>query len=855
MSIQQLFFTGDVAVATDPYWQYVQILFQPGGADGDTTTTGVIDSLDGVTWTEYNALYPVTVSGFSPYLSSYPYTPATQAKSYLLGNPYFTNTGTQYQPSAASRTISTFNGQQDFTIECWFYYARTASSNNNSFNLAYIQRASSPSTTPIGFYVNEQPGHGLYLYPFAGGLITVNNETEWNNQFFPPMSWNHLAFVRDGSNYKYFVNGKLIATRPTSSFSPLLTDYDTVKIGVEATQYFASYFVCDSRLVAGTAVYTSDFTPPTQPLLPITGTKFLLNGSAAKLSNVGYQAKGIASGFMSEAPFASYPSFAVNTAGSCAVSSNYSLYNQGSLYAGNSGVTNRRGYYRFKGVNISDLRPQTFEGWFYFPPGSTYTELFCACRSYSDPTNTNNLAIYCVRGNDSLSFGYPTGGGFITYSLEDVNCGFTTGVWYHIAIHRATNKVTSLWVNGVFIANGSAVGPTFQGYFGYDVLVGTTSGGGDGMYVDSFRYTSSVSRYTAAGFTPEKFPSQGVGANGGLQNYGQILYPKLNAQSGQPYNGNSTTNQIPFDFIVPANVTSISAVCIGCGGSAGGGGGGLCYGTFSVTPGEVLKLKVGKSLSLYNYYHQTDPLNSGTSSIYRSNGTMIMEAAGGSSGAYRYGQSGGIGGGYFIGAGVTNSGGGNGGYGGAYESYYSSDDGITYAVGAGGGGAAGYTGPGGYGGNAIGGAATAGTAGNGGGGGGGGGGDYQVYEDPECGTDLVYSRGGWGGGTGLFGQKLSGTGGNASVYGGVSVGDGQPGSIKNVGATYNSYPIYFAYGGGSYGGSGGGEFYNSCNNWRTFYGGSSDYVTSTGGIRLIWGTGRYYPNTNTDDIPTASQPT
>lgn len=164
----------------------------------------------------------------------------------------------------------------------------------------------------------------------------------------------------------------------------------------------------------------------------------------------------------------------------------------------------------------------------------------------------------------------------------------------------------------------------------------------------------------------------------------------------------------------------------------------------------------------------------------------------------------------------VGDGGGNGG------SSSVSLSGIFNSQGAsGGGGAGGYTGNGGNGG--VGGVFVSnGSAGAGGGGGGGGGA-----------TTAANSGGGGGGGTGLQGQGANGSGGGTGTYIG---GGGTAGSSGTVGASGSAV--------GQDGGPAGRV--NQGGNGGTYGGGAGCSRVSgsggSGGVRLIWGEGRSFPN-------------
>lgn len=193
-------------------------------------------------------------------------------------------------------------------------------------------------------------------------------------------------------------------------------------------------------------------------------------------------------------------------------------------------------------------------------------------------------------------------------------------------------------------------------------------------------------------------------------------------------------------FVVPAGVTSISAVCVGAGGWASNGtgrGGDLRYAiSIAVVPGETLTVEVP--------IVHTD----GSAQILRSS-TVLLEAASGGVDTAVVGTSSTIGG---------NIGGGDGGRG-------------RNSTGAGG-GAGGYSGNGGA---ASSNSPGAGSAGVGGGGGGG---------------AVNGGIGGGGGGVGLLGEGPSGAGGTTGSRGGKAGSggtDGGPGTSSSFGGPGGLY--------------------------------------------------------------------
>lgn len=262
-----------------------------------------------------------------------------------------------------------------------------------------------------------------------------------------------------------------------------------------------------------------------------------------------------------------------------------------------------------------------------------------------------------------------------------------------------------------------------------------------------------------------------------------------------PVGQQAYTSSGTFTFVVPAGVTSISAVCVGGGGGggndtddtepgSGGGGGGLAYqASIAVTPGESLTVVVGSGGG--------SNTAGGQSRIHRSGTNLVAANGGGGGQSPDDGNAGGAGGTVVVG---TGGAGGNGG---------TTSDGPSN--GAGGGGAGGYSGTGGTGQSASGTpASTASTTGGGGGGG----------------------QNAGGGGVGILGTTgQNGTAGASGVGGGAGSG----GTAGSNSGTNNGA-------GGAYGGGGAGAA-----------GGDTPGSGAGGAVRIIWGTGRSYPSTSVAD--------
>jgi hypothetical protein len=348
-----------------------------------------------------------------------------------------------------------------------------------------------------------------------------------------------------------------------------------------------------------------------------------------------------------------------------------------------------------------------------------------------------------------------------------------------------------------------------------------TAGPSNGTTAISYSFTISAS---SGGYTKLKAFS------------GSFYYFSVQGQALYGTNVGTGT----FTWIAPKGVSNVSVVAVGAGGSgprsynssaSGGGGGGLGWkNNISVTPLQGYTVQVGPYGNSTSY---GDGNLRGGNSFFISTSTVAgygggHRSVGGTGGPNANGSTGG---GWF------GDGGGAGG----------TADG-SYQPGA---GAGGYSGNGGNSPN-----------GTGSGGGGGAGQNYSsTYGYPS------------GGGVGLLGEGSNGIYGSLpwTPSGGGGGGCGGPGSWDgpgsggwnwNMGRTnpsigqgdrgmYGENP-YSSTGetssnlrGGEYGGGGGGQG----DSWTQAggYGGQ-------GGVRIIWGTGRSFPSTNTKNVTPAALP-
>ena len=158
---------------------------------------------------------------------------------------------------------SDFNfGTGDFTIEFWINSTQTSRADPFAWNFDY-------NTTGWGSFILNVSSGRIDWYEGLG-IATYATSTGWNDGL-----WHHLAVSRSGTSLKVFLDGVQIGTTASSSYSYGASDVG-VSVGFStSTGYYLNGQMSNVRIVKGTALYTSNFTPPTKSLTDISNTKLL----------------------------------------------------------------------------------------------------------------------------------------------------------------------------------------------------------------------------------------------------------------------------------------------------------------------------------------------------------------------------------------------------------------------------------------------------------------------------------------------------------------------------------------------------------------------------------------------------
>ncbi len=167
---------------------------------------------------------------------------------------YFDGTGDYLALPAGQAALQPGSG--NFTIEFWYNTSITPSNYINIFSYG---------TTGNVLRLFLYTTNSLMLWTGATPIITANNSHVANR-------WNHVAIVRNGTTVTLYVNGTAVGTNTNNTVNYV----GDLQIAYENAQLlFTDGYLSNFRIVKGTAVYTTAFTPPTSPLTAISNTSLL----------------------------------------------------------------------------------------------------------------------------------------------------------------------------------------------------------------------------------------------------------------------------------------------------------------------------------------------------------------------------------------------------------------------------------------------------------------------------------------------------------------------------------------------------------------------------------------------------
>lgn len=409
----------------------------------------------------------VSVQKFSPFAPTAEYSTTTNG-----GSGYFDNSG-DYLTVADNAALEVAGG--NFTMEMWVYpnslpatsgidillMKGISSSSNLEFQFLFFNNA---GTTRLRFNYSTD-GINPQILDATSGNITVGQ-------------WYHIAITRSGSTITFWLNGVNVGSSTVTA--TFFTGTGTFSIAANPIGgNSVDGYVSDVRLVKGTAVYTTAFTPPSAPLTAITNTSLL----------VGFKNAGI------------IDNAAINdleTIGNAQISTAIKKFGTGSIaFDGTGDGLTIRGMPTNLQLGLGDF---TIEGWVYFNTVSGNATI-----SNTDLGSSTNLSYGIFRSGTTLQYFLSSNG-----TSWDIASGVTIGTvaastWYHFALVRKGSTFTP-YLDGIASTTTSSSASLFNTTaLGIgNIASGSGSSVLDG-YIDEVRVTKGIARYTA-NFTPLNAP-------------------------------------------------------------------------------------------------------------------------------------------------------------------------------------------------------------------------------------------------------------------------------------------------------------------------------------------------------------
>ena len=373
----------------------VVLLLDGDGTNGAQNNTFTDSSTNGYTVTETGS---VVQGSFSPYGDNW--------------SVYFD--GSSYLDTASGATAL---GTGAFTVEFWI------------------------NTTATGFNImnpDSSTGNGYW------GLMVQSGDLRWNNQYAltnlwvvdgAPIldgNWHHVAVVSSSSVFTVFYDGVSQSIQSGSFTDPYnYPSSDGLRIGSGNIGAFKGY-LSNIRLVSGTAIYSSDFDPPTAPftnngsytekLLACQSNRFIDNGDSEYAITT--------SGTPKVTPFSPFKDSDARTL----------TADGGSGYLANANYLDVGSTSDFT-FGTGDF---TVEAWVYITDGSQSFGIFSV-----GGASTGAFALYWIRNTHSTNpkrfqaarYGDAAGAGTTT-NQYDIN------QWLHIRAIRSSGTL-KVFINGV----------------------------------------------------------------------------------------------------------------------------------------------------------------------------------------------------------------------------------------------------------------------------------------------------------------------------------------------------------------------------------------------------------------------
>ena len=392
-------------------------------------------------------------------------------------------------------------GTNDFTVEFWVYLT----SQNGSLTMFCDFRGSSGNGRYPALFLN---GDNTLTYWYDSGTRITSNAIDLK-------AWNHIALTRSGTDVKLFINGQQEGSTFTDSSTQLIGTNAPIFGNDTSASFGVIGYMSDIRILNGTAAYTSNFTPPTQPLTAITNTKFLLGRLPYFKDQSASNHTITLGGDASLKPFSSFDNAAYSEA-SHGASVHFGTSNGNAIIIPDAAATTSGDY--------------TIEFWIRYNTNKSGSQTLTGVNGQHRIVYNGGRFIDWTSGGTQTY--WQTGAGTL-YQKEE------PGIWTHFAQTR-TSGVIKAWINGEGSANTVTDNTSWTtSRFGSEHNSSSENFEGDMADIritHSAIYSSNFTPPTAPLTTSPTYPAMAIGVSNAFSN----AYTLSGAVTGS----NATVNMV-----------------------------------------------------------------------------------------------------------------------------------------------------------------------------------------------------------------------------------------------------------------------------------------------------------------------
>jgi hypothetical protein len=444
-------------------------------------------------------------------------------------------------------------GSGDFTVEMWLYPV----AGNSGYRSLYGKRATTGPVAPVQAFID--PSGVLSVFAAnAASAATVNWTVLITASSSPSVGqWSHLAMVRSGSTVTVYLNGASVGSSSALGGSALVQNDAAFCVGSTYSggagdAYFGGY-IDEFRVSKGVARYTASFTPATAAFADASGLTVPVVGTGSVGSGLSWSsvpASATASGTAGQIAYDTFGNFYICTATNTWLRTSLAAWETDPSFASVGLLLNMEGsgstfvdyssspktITAYHGATQSTAAPKfgskslylngtTFgAGPYLSVPYSSAFDLSTGdwtveCWAYATALNASNN-LFAINGDGSSNaqvtvvpqangsayfLTQGAGGDWLDTTLSAAGT-FTTNTWQHVAAVRAGN-VFRLYVNGTsvvsFTSSSALMNASGLSTIGARLPAGNSTVGSQTWqgYIDEFRVTKGLARYTGATIT------------------------------------------------------------------------------------------------------------------------------------------------------------------------------------------------------------------------------------------------------------------------------------------------------------------------------------------------------------------